>query len=138
MFGKKMGLALGVSLGLGICAASASAPGFAQSPQLALLRSLERGEWTIRFRDGSPEKKICVRNGRELIKIRHSARNCSQFVVDDTSKMVAVQYTCPAEGYARTTIRKETASLVQITSNGISEGLPFQFEAEGRRTGECR
>ena len=110
----------------------------AQTARLAMLDSLTKGEWTIRFRDGSPNRKICVRSGRELIQLRHGDPKCSRFVVEDGASEVAVQYTCPGNGYGRTSIRRETGSLVQLESQGIADGLPFQFDAEARRTGNCR
>ena len=58
-------------------------------------------------------------------------------IIDDSASDVTVQYTCRGNGYGRTHIRKETASLVQIESQGISGGKPFQFTAEARRTGGC-
>lgn len=109
----------------------------AQTARLAMLDSLSKGEWTIRFRDGSPNRKICVRTGRELIQLRHGDPKCSRFVVEDGTSEVAVQYTCPGNGYGRTSIRRETGSLVQLESQGIADGLPFQFDAEARRTGNC-
>lgn len=114
-------------------------PALAQSDNLAMLGSLAKGEWTVTFRDGSTAKKICVRSGLELIQLRHSnATNCSRYVVDDDPSKVSVQYTCRGNGYGRTNIRRETGSLVQIQSQGFEGGLPFQFDAEARRTGACR
>ncbi len=124
------GAALAAILGLVV-------PAGAQSDGLAMLGNLAKGEWTIRYRDGSPERKICVRSGLELIQLRHSDRNCSRFVVEDEASRVTVQYTCPGNGYGRTNIRRESGSLVQIESQGIVSGLPFQFNAEARRTGSC-
>ena len=124
------GAALAAILGLVV-------PAGAQSGGLAMLGNLAKGEWTIRYRDGSPERKICVRSGLELIQLRHSDRNCSRFVVEDEASRVTVQYTCPGNGYGRTNIRRESGSLVQIESQGIVSGLPFQFNAEARRTGSC-
>ncbi|AOL22215.1 hypothetical protein Ga0102493_111188 [Erythrobacter litoralis] len=112
-------------------------PAAAQGDGLAMLGSLARGEWTIKPRDGSGERKICVRSGEELIQLRHDDRNCSRFVVEDEPSKVTVQYTCPGNGYGRTNIRRETSSLVQIESQGIASGLPFEFVAEARRTGSC-
>ena len=112
-------------------------PVTAQSDGLAMLSGLSKGEWTVRYRDGSAERKICVRSGMELIQLRHSDRNCSRFVVEDEASRVTVQYTCPRNGYGRTNIRRESNALVQIDSQGIASGLPFQFNAEARRTGSC-
>ena len=122
---------------LGIAALGLALPVAAQSDSLAMLAGLTKGEWTIKHRDGSQDRKICVKTGQELIQLRHSESGCSRFVVEDGSNKVTVQYTCPGNGYGRTNIRKENGGLVQIESQGIASGLPFQFAAEARRTGSC-
>lgn len=123
-------VAIAAGLAAGISAA-------AQSPSLAMLDRLEPGQWQIRFRDGSPAKQICVRTGRELIQLRHLGSKCSRYVIEDGRDEVTVQYTCRGSNYGRTSIRRETGSLAQIESQGIAGGLPFQFTAEARRTGNC-
>lgn len=129
---------LGGALMLAAFASGAVAPAMAQAPSLAMLDNIEKGLWQLRFRDGSASRSICVRSGRELVQIRHSDPECSRYVVEDGDSEVTVQYSCPGNGYGRTNIRKETTSLVQIESQGIANGKPFQFTAEGRRTGSCR
>ncbi|MBX7482395.1 hypothetical protein [Qipengyuania qiaonensis] len=116
--------------------AAVTSPAIAQA-SLAMLDSIDRGGWEIRFRDGSSARKVCVRTGRELIQLRHTEGGCNRFVVDDAASEVTVQYTCRGNGYGRTHIRKESASLVQIDSQGIAGGKPFQFTAEARQTGSC-
>lgn len=112
-------------------------PGLAQGSGLTMLGGLTKGEWTVKHRDGSPDRKICVRSGQELVQIKHSETGCSKFIVEDGEARVTVQYTCPGNGYGRTSIRRETAALVQLETQGIHSGLPFQFQAEARRTGSC-
>lgn len=124
------GLATGAALWL-------AAPGFAQRTGLAMLSTLTKGEWTIKQRGGVPDRKICVRTGAELIQLRHRETGCNQFVVEDGAARVTVQYTCPGNGYGRTSIRRETSALVQLETQGIHDGTPFQFLAEARRTGTC-
>lgn len=109
----------------------------AQGPSLAMLDRLEPGQWQLRFRDGSATQKICIRNGRDLIQLRHRNSKCSRYVIEDGRDEVTVQYTCRGSNYGRTSIRRETPSLAQIESQGIASGLPFQFTAEARRTGNC-
>lgn len=134
---------ISISRGLvaGILAAGAvlwfAAPGFAQGNGLAMLATLAKGEWTIKQRGGASDRKICVRTGAELIQIIHRDSGCNQFVVEDGAARVTVQYTCPGNGYGRTSIRRETSSLVQVESQGIHNGMPFQLVAEARRTGNC-
>ena len=120
----------GVVLGLAV-------PVLAQGNGLAMLGSLTKGEWTIRQRGGAPDRKICVRSGAELIQLMHRENGCSQFVVEDGAARVTVQYTCPGNGYGRTSIRRETPALVQLESQGIEGKMPFQLTAEARRTGTC-
>lgn len=121
-----------------LCAplAALAAPAIAQA-SLAMLDSLDRGGWEVRYRDGSAVRKVCLRTGRELIQLKHGDNSCNRFVVEDGARDVTVQYTCRGNGYGRTHIRKETGTLVQIDSQGISGGKPFQFTAEARQTGRC-
>jgi hypothetical protein len=120
----------GAVLGVGV-------PVLAQGNGLAMLGSLAKGEWTIRQRGTAPDRKICVKSGAELIQLMHRENGCSQFVVEDGAARVTVQYTCPGNGYGRTSIRRETPGLVQLESQGIEKRTPFQLTAEARRTGTC-
>lgn len=120
-----------------LAAGSTLVPAVAQAPSLAMLDGLERGQWQLRFRDGGAVQRICIGSGRDLIQVRHPNSKCSRYVVEDGSTEVTVQYTCRGSNYGRTSIRRETATLAQLKSQGIADGLPFQFTAEARRTGSC-
>lgn len=122
----------------GFYAVGLLSPAAAQAPSLAMLSALDDGQWEVRPRDGSAVRKLCVRSGLELIQLKHTESDCSRFVVEDGTNAVTVQYTCRGNGYGRTSVRRETSSLVQIDSQGIAGGLPFQFSAEARRVGACR
>ena len=116
----------------------AVAPSTAQNASMAMFGQLERGQWELRFRDGDPSQRICLRSGTELIQLRHRGANCSRLVVEDGANQVTVQYTCRGNGYGRTSVRRESATLAQVESQGIAGGRPFQFSAEARRVGACR
>jgi hypothetical protein len=115
----------------------AGAPLVAQAPELAMLDGLAKGAWTLRNRDDGSQRQICMRTGREFIQLRHRGSGCSRFVVRDGPSEVVVQYTCPGNGYGRTSIRSEGSGLVQIQSQGIEGGTPFAFSAEARHVGSC-
>ena len=103
-----------------------------------MLNQLESGHWELRDRGSrAPVEQLCLRDGRRLIQLRHPVSQCEQLIVTDTPGDVTVQYTCRGRGYGRTHIRRETGRLVQIESQGIVDGLPFDFTAEGRRVGDC-
>lgn len=121
-----------------LCALSTGAAVSAQGDALAMLTGLQHGNWVVASHDGGPSRSLCLGDPRQLVQLRHVGSTCSRYIVEDGADKVTVQYTCKGDGYGRTSIRKETATLVQIESQGIQNGLPFQFKAEARRTGACR
>ena len=123
---------------MAVMVAGLAVPAVGQRPALAMLDQLDAGRWELRLHDGSGEvERLCVPNGRRLIQLRHPSSACDRLIVTDAASEVTIQYTCRGRGYGRTHIRRETARLVQIDSQGIADGLPFAFAAEGRRVGEC-
>ncbi len=104
---------------------------------LAMLRQLEPGMWQIRYRDGSPVRKLCVRTGSDLLAARQVVGNCRRNILEDQADRVVVQYSCQGDGYARTSVRRESNQLVQIESQGFQSGAPFTSSAEARRIGGC-
>ncbi len=129
--------ALALSGFAAVAALCLSVPGLAQGEGLVMLGTLGKGEWTIKQRGVTADRKICVKSGAELIQLMHREGGCSRFVVEDGAARVTVQYTCPGNGYGRTSIRRETGTLVQLESQGIYNGMPFELIAEARRTGPC-
>jgi len=110
----------------------------AQRPSLAMLDQLQPGQWEVRDRDlAGGRSRICIESGRRLIQIRHMREVCRSFTVEDTADVVTVHYTCPGNGYGQTSVRFESAQLVQLETQGIAQGLPFNFRAEVRRVGAC-
>ena len=124
-------------IGAAIACLLASLPAAAQAPELPMLDTLTRGAWELRLRGDDGAMQLCVRTGREFIQLRHRQAACDRFVVEDEAGTVTVQYTCRGNGYGRTTIRRESAGLVQVRSQGIQGGMPFSLEGEARRIGAC-
>jgi hypothetical protein len=123
-------------LGAGICLAVLAWPLAARAPELGMLTGIAKGKWEVRVR-GEGSRSVCVRGGPELIQVKHTEAGCNRFVVDDAPNEVTVQYTCRGNGYGRTHIRKESATLLQIDSTGIHGGMPFDISAEARHVGAC-
>jgi hypothetical protein len=122
---------------LGLAALLAAVPLAVEAAELGMLDSLTKGGWNLRIRDDGSEQRICVRDGRELIQLRHRQAGCSRFVVQDSADEVVVQYTCRGNGYGRTSIRREGNGLVQVQSQGIIDGAPFSISGEARHSGSC-
>jgi len=133
-----MTIRLRIAAAISAFVAIAAAPAVSQHVELGMLDQLQSGNWEIRQR-GSDNRveRLCLSDGRRLIQLRHRHPNCARQVVSDEASEVAVQYTCPGHGYGLTRIRRETDKLVQIDSQGVVNGQPFSFSAEGRRVGDC-
>jgi hypothetical protein len=124
----------GVIAGAAFCGPAA----IAEKPALAMLNQLQPGQWEVRDRDLSGGRsRLCLESGRSLIQIRHMRETCRSFTVEDTAEAVTIHYTCPGNGYGQTSVRFENAQLVQLETQGIAQGLPFNVRAEVRRIGSC-
>lgn len=130
---KRRWLALPVA---GLWLAAVPAP--AQAPELAMMQKLEPGLWNLKERGSADTTdKVCVRDAKKLLQLRHRDVQCSRFVVADEPDEVTVTYRCPGGGSGRTTIKYEGKGLVQIDSQGIAQNAPFAFAVEGRFAGAC-
>lgn len=111
----------------------------AAAPPARLPKGLEAGEWELRERgaDGAV-RKLCVSNLSQLLQSRHAGHSCKSFTVSDAANRLVVAYECGAAGNGRSDLRIETARLVQLRSQGIADGAPFDFALEGRWLGACR
>lgn len=106
---------------------------------LTALAQLEPGLWQLRDLDspGARPQSICVTDPNILMQIQHRNSPCSRLVIANDAKGATVHYTCPANGFGRTTLRVETPRLAKIDTNGISENAPFAYRLEARKTGSC-
>ncbi len=110
----------------------------AQAPELALLKGLQKGEWTLKTRGSADAgKKVCLGDPGKLLQIQHSGTTCSRYVIQDTATSIRVSYKCGSSDHGVTTIKRESSGLVQIQTQGIENNAPFSFSVEGRRTGSC-
>jgi hypothetical protein len=134
---KILSLGIGARVRLGLATLLIAIPLAGTAAELGMLDSLTKGAWNLRIRDDGSEQRICVRDGRELIQIRHKQAGCSRFVVQDNADQVVVQYTCRGNGYGRTSLRREGSGLVQVQSQGIIDGAPFSISGEARHSGSC-
>lgn len=115
----------------------ASAPPAAPQPRAA--RGLETGLWELRPLGGeSAPFRLCLGDLRQLFQPMHPMPLCRHFVTEDVAERSTVSYDCVGRGQGRTTLRVETARLVQIESQGVSDGRPFSAVLEGRRVGVCQ
>jgi hypothetical protein len=120
--------------------ALASMPAAGQTPPrpgaLAVEHAVAPGSWNIQFDDGT-SRRMCLQDIEPLVQLSHPGPVCGRFVITDAADRATVHYTCPGAGWGRTSLLVETPRLVRINSQGIAGRMPFAFDAEARRVGEC-
>ncbi len=118
-------------------AASPPASSRASYQDLALISSLEAGEWQVRSKSGGEARSVCLGDSKTLVQVRHPKAICSNFIIANEARQAVIHYTCPGSGHGRTSLKMETPRLVQIESQGIASNNPFQETYEARRVGAC-
>jgi hypothetical protein len=122
-----------------VAATIIAGPGLTQAAgKLPALAKLEPGLWQLRnLDDRRPLPPICLGDPNLLMQVQHRNSPCSRLVIANNPRGATVQYTCPAGGFGRTSIRVETPRLAQIDTQGIVDNTPFGYRAEARRVGSC-
>ncbi|HEX8533416.1 MAG TPA: hypothetical protein VF662_04555 [Allosphingosinicella sp.] len=136
---KKLNGRAGRSLVAIVAALVVAAPGLSQAAgKLTALARLEPGLWQLRnLDDRRALPSICIGDPNLLMQVQHRNSPCSRLVISNADRGATVQYTCPAGGFGRTSIRVETPRLAQIDTQGIVDNTPFGYRAEARRVGPC-
>jgi hypothetical protein len=119
--------------------ASMALPAHAAAPALEALAKLEKGRWQVRELDGAtPPAAMCLTSPGVLLRFEHrAAPSCSWEVVENAAGSATVQYSCGGRGFGYSHLRVETPRSVRIDTQGFSNGRPFSYRLEARRTGAC-
>lgn len=118
--------------------APVSAHSHSPSKPLLLFSQLEKGQWTLTERGHpAPWRTICFGRMSEMLRPVHRSGDCNQFVIENKPNRATIHYSCTGTGHGHTIIRRETSRLVQIETQGIVNGRPFDHSIEARRTGSC-
>ena len=124
-----------ISIALSAALLLAAWPAATQQP--GPLAQVERGQWELRGPNGAPIGALCLGDPLLLAQPLHAPNPCASEILSTDGHVVTVSFVCPGMGRGRTALRVETPRLVQIDSQGISNGTPFALRAQARRTGPC-
>lgn len=136
---RQWGWGMAAIIGLCAIAPSSVSARAAEKDGVTALARIQRGMWELRERGSNAQpRRICLSDPNVLVQLRHSGQACSRYILDNKADRATFHYSCAAAGNGRTTIRMETPRLVQIETQGILNGSPFESRFEGRFTGPCR
>ena len=117
-------------------ATAAIALGAAQPP--ITLVSAQPGLWELTGVPGSSAPaRMCVADIGLLARYEHRAKKCGANSVTDAGSSTVVDYTCGPAGFGHSEISVLTPRALRIATQGISDGLPFNYVLQARRIADC-
>jgi hypothetical protein len=108
----------------------------AQQP--SALGTTSAGDWELTGIQGTKGAvRQCVSDLMMLTQFEHRGKHCTSKVISDRGNSTIVQYTCGPAGFGRTQIDVLTPRSLRISTQGISDSLPFNYVMQARRMGDC-
>jgi hypothetical protein len=118
-------------------AAALPAAALAASPPSALAK-VAAGVWEVSGAPGSQTPvRECVADVLALAQFEHRGRICSHKVLADGGRSTLINYSCGSAGFGQSQIDVITPRSLRISTQGISEQLPFNYVLQARRVGDC-
>ena len=106
----------------------------AQSSALAKVAS---GLWEITVPGAKAPVRQCVADVLALAQFEHRSNNCTRSVISDKGDTVTVSYKCGAAGFGQSELSVVTPRSLRISTQGISDQLPFNYVLQAHRLGDC-
>ena len=72
-----------------------------------------------------------------LARFEHRGRNCSAKTIRQAGTMSVIEYVCGPAGFGHSEVNVITPRSLRIETQGISEGLPFNYVLQARRIADC-
>jgi len=118
--------------------AAAAAGALIGATQLPTLAQTAPGLWEI---SGVPGAKLpvrqCVAEVAALARFEHRGKACTAKVLKNAGSSASVEYSCGAAGFGHSDIDVITPRSLRISTQGISDGLPFNYVLQARRVDDC-
>lgn len=104
----------------------------------SVLAQAQPGLWEI---SGAPGARAplrqCIADIAVLARFEHRAKNCSAKVLKDAGSSTEIDYSCGGAGFGHSQIDVLTPRSLRISTQGISDGLPFNYVLQARRIDDC-
>ena len=119
-----------------VAAAAALALGAAQPP--SGLAQVQPGLWEISGVPGAATPvRQCVADVAVLARFEHRARACSARTLREAGNSAQIDYSCGPAGFGHSDVTLLTPRSLRIGTQGISDGLPFNYVLQARRIADC-
>lgn len=121
-----------------IAALVAAVPIMAFAAPPSALSQSQPGLWEISGAPGmNTPVRQCLSEITVLARFEHRAKVCNAKVLKDGATTTAIDYTCGGAGFGHSQIEVITPRSLRISTQGISDGLPFNYVLQARRVDDC-
>jgi hypothetical protein len=79
----------------------------------------------------------CVGDVLSLAQYEHRSRTCSRSVVSEKGSSTVITYSCGPSDFGQSQIDVITPRSLRISTQGISDQLPFNYVIQAHRVGDC-
>lgn len=121
-------LALGAA-GASLLTAAQLPPTFAQA---------QAGLWEV---SGAPDARTpirqCIADVSTLARFEHRASRCTSKILKNNGSSTSIEYSCGGAGFGHSDIQALTPRSLRISTQGISDGLPFNYVLQAHRIDDC-
>lgn len=105
---------------------------------LPTLAQTQPGLWELSGMPGAKTPvRICVADVPSLARFEHRGKACTAKVLKQSGSLTAFEYSCGAAGFGHSDVEAITPRSLRISTQGISDGLPFNYVLQARRVDDC-
>jgi hypothetical protein len=102
------------------------------------LSQTQPGLWEISGAPGTTAPiRQCVTEVAALARFEHRAKLCNATVLKDGGSSTLIDYSCGGAGFGHSQIEVITPRALRISTQGISDGMPFNYVLQARRVDDC-
>ena len=102
------------------------------------LTQIAGGIWEVSGAPGLQQPiRQCFADVLTLAQFEHRGRTCSRTVLSDSGASSVVNYSCGPADFGRSEIDVITPRSLRISTQGISDQLPFNYVLQAHRVGDC-
>jgi hypothetical protein len=121
---------------LGLAVAVPAAAWAAAQP--SALSKVASGLWEISGAPGAQGPvRQCVSDVLKLAQYEHRGKPCTRNIISEGPRSTTINYKCGAAGFGQSEIEVVTPRSLTISTQGISDRLPFNYVLLARRVGDC-
>jgi hypothetical protein len=109
----------------------------AATPPVGLAQA-QPGLWEVSGVPGSAYPlRQCIADVAVLARFEHRAKACSAQTLREAGNSAQIDYSCGPAGFGHSDVTLVTPRSLRIGTQGISDGLPFNYVIQARRIADC-